>query len=313
MINTCIIIVDYSYRFFRLRPWRRNRINRGNGAIQATYYYDAFRNITEDTYTGDQNDPLSLNLYTYCHNEPVMYYDPSGHTDAYLSDLAEAAGVKAIWNSERKVAEVTINGVKKEFKTSDYKNVKGKIVIDNEKFDSMFSKSTSKNPYVTYSIDTTVKNGQITGTQKVNVNGYNQTVSVHNQTNNYYKDTNKPKQNENVTKGSGKIGNIDLSKLKPEDVTRKIAEWLIGNPVNVLATQHPYITKALTGVDVLALFYAGGFVMDGNGIYRARQEWSIQSFKYSGYNDFYDEVFHYATDMDFVGMERRLFELRCRS
>lgn len=96
----------------------------------------------------------------------------------------------------------------------------------------------------------------------------------------------------------GKFGNIDLSKLKPEDVTREFAEWLIGNPVNVLATQHPYITKTLTGVDVLALFYAGGFVMDGNGIYHARQEWSLQSFKYSGYNDFYDKVFHYATDMD---------------
>ncbi|ADY56430.1 RHS repeat-associated core domain protein [Syntrophobotulus glycolicus DSM 8271] len=88
------------------------------GTIQATYYYDAFGNIleqmgnvnnnitysgyqydketgmyylqsryydpiiarflSEDSYWGDQNDPLSLNLYTYCHNEPLMYFDPSG-------------------------------------------------------------------------------------------------------------------------------------------------------------------------------------------------------------------------------------------
>lgn len=90
-----------------------------DGAIAAAYYYDAFGNIlestgpvnspfkyagyqhdeetgyyylmsryydpvtarfiTEDTYRGDPNDPLSLNLYTYCHNEPIMYVDPTGH------------------------------------------------------------------------------------------------------------------------------------------------------------------------------------------------------------------------------------------
>ncbi len=49
-------------------------------------YYDAkiARFMTEDTYTGQMNDPLSLNLYTYCHNEPMMYVDPTGHYDAYI-------------------------------------------------------------------------------------------------------------------------------------------------------------------------------------------------------------------------------------
>ncbi len=49
-------------------------------------YYDAkiARFMTEDTYTGQQNDPLSLNLYTYCHNEPMMYIDPTGHYNAYI-------------------------------------------------------------------------------------------------------------------------------------------------------------------------------------------------------------------------------------
>lgn len=93
-------------------------LDSGTGAITGTYYYDAFGNILdhtgtassityagyqydeetglyylnsrmydpkiarflqEDTYSGDPNDPLSLNLYTYCHNEPVMYWDHSGH------------------------------------------------------------------------------------------------------------------------------------------------------------------------------------------------------------------------------------------
>jgi len=89
------------------------------GTIAATYYYDAFGNITdttgeasnpfryagyqydeetgiyylnaryydpkiarfltEDTYLGSIADPLSLNLYAYCANNPIMYVDPTGH------------------------------------------------------------------------------------------------------------------------------------------------------------------------------------------------------------------------------------------
>ncbi|AEV68149.1 Kelch repeat-containing protein [Acetivibrio clariflavus] len=37
------------------------------------------RFLQEDTYTGDINDPLSLNLYTYCNNNPLIYVDPTGH------------------------------------------------------------------------------------------------------------------------------------------------------------------------------------------------------------------------------------------
>lgn len=91
----------------------------GTGIIAATYYYDAFGNILESTgevdnsylYSGYQydvetglynlnsrmynpdnarflqedeflglkGDPLSLNRYTYCTNNPLIYYDPTGH------------------------------------------------------------------------------------------------------------------------------------------------------------------------------------------------------------------------------------------
>jgi RHS repeat-associated protein len=94
-------------------------IDADTGDVEATYYYDPFGNILEstgsvnnnityagyqydeetelyylnarmydpniarflqeDTYRGDPNDPLSLNLYSYCHNEPIMYFDPTGH------------------------------------------------------------------------------------------------------------------------------------------------------------------------------------------------------------------------------------------
>ncbi|WP_343349037.1 RHS repeat-associated core domain-containing protein [Terrisporobacter petrolearius] len=43
-------------------------------------YYDPKngRFITQDTYRGDFNKPSSLHLYTYCINNPIKYYDPSG-------------------------------------------------------------------------------------------------------------------------------------------------------------------------------------------------------------------------------------------
>ena len=36
------------------------------------------RFMQEDTYRGDPTDPLSLNLYTYCANNPISYWDPTG-------------------------------------------------------------------------------------------------------------------------------------------------------------------------------------------------------------------------------------------
>ncbi len=48
-------------------------------------YYDSVtaRFITEDDPKySKRNDPLSLNLYTYCHNDPIHYTDPSGHAGA---------------------------------------------------------------------------------------------------------------------------------------------------------------------------------------------------------------------------------------
>ncbi|GGH61427.1 hypothetical protein GCM10008014_36860 [Paenibacillus silvae] len=37
------------------------------------------RFINEDMYEGELTNPLSLNLYTYVHNNPLIYVDPSGH------------------------------------------------------------------------------------------------------------------------------------------------------------------------------------------------------------------------------------------
>ncbi|MGP3610973.1 MULTISPECIES: RHS repeat-associated core domain-containing protein [Anoxybacillaceae] len=44
-------------------------------------YYDANmgRFLTRDTFHGSEGDNLSLNLYTYSQNNPIIYVDPSGH------------------------------------------------------------------------------------------------------------------------------------------------------------------------------------------------------------------------------------------
>jgi len=46
-------------------------------------FYDAgiARFMQEDTYYGQQGDPLSLNLYTYCRSNPITRWDPTGHWD----------------------------------------------------------------------------------------------------------------------------------------------------------------------------------------------------------------------------------------
>ena len=58
----------------------------GDYYYNARYYSpDEGRFITVDTYRGGSNDPLSLNLYTYCLNNPIRFIDPSGHKSMELT------------------------------------------------------------------------------------------------------------------------------------------------------------------------------------------------------------------------------------
>lgn len=48
--------------------------------LRARWYDPATaRFIGEDTYEGEQTNPLTLNLYTYVHNNPLIYKDPTGN------------------------------------------------------------------------------------------------------------------------------------------------------------------------------------------------------------------------------------------
>ncbi|WP_372008773.1 RHS repeat-associated core domain-containing protein [Paenibacillus chitinolyticus] len=50
------------------------------------------RFLNEDTYQGQLNSPLSLNLYTYVLNNPLRYIDPSGHMDMQAGSESVSAG-----------------------------------------------------------------------------------------------------------------------------------------------------------------------------------------------------------------------------
>jgi RHS repeat-associated protein len=72
-------------------------------------YYDAkiARFMTEDTYRGQMGDPLSLNLYSYCANNPIMYWDPTGHvfTEWDNENVADPQDRKDIMDATKEWAE----------------------------------------------------------------------------------------------------------------------------------------------------------------------------------------------------------------
>ncbi|MCH5252901.1 MAG: hypothetical protein J1F22_07995 [Lachnospiraceae bacterium] len=48
--------------------------------LRARYYQPSEgRFITRDIYTGEEDEPLSLHLYTYCYNDPITYADNGGN------------------------------------------------------------------------------------------------------------------------------------------------------------------------------------------------------------------------------------------
>lgn len=57
--------------------------------LRARWYDPSIgRFINEDTYEGDIKNPLTLNLYTYVGNNPLIYIDPSGHR-AYSNKMGK--------------------------------------------------------------------------------------------------------------------------------------------------------------------------------------------------------------------------------
>ncbi|MCX7745984.1 MAG: hypothetical protein N2645_03690 [Clostridia bacterium] len=59
------------------------------------------RFLQEDTYLGDPNDPLSLNLYTYCFNNPITYDDPTGHAYKTIDNRGDGMQPLVVWEPEQ--------------------------------------------------------------------------------------------------------------------------------------------------------------------------------------------------------------------
>ncbi len=64
-----------------------------------------------DSYRGSASDPLSLNLYTYCTNNPIFYADPTGHWPQWLDDVGDWASgtvddIKQWWDESNASAYV---------------------------------------------------------------------------------------------------------------------------------------------------------------------------------------------------------------
>ncbi|WP_046234871.1 polymorphic toxin-type HINT domain-containing protein, partial [Paenibacillus algorifonticola] len=150
-------------------------------------YYDPYvgRFISEDTYKGRANEPLSLNRYTYVLNNPLIYIDPTGHVETSLRELAGATGSTIVYDAQTKKTTVTlVDGYsivfdpnKKDDSGKSVVTIKnGRTMIDNETFDKMMtgSKPVKDGTYIVQ-VDSTVvsavkdKSGKVLEVAKVAV------------------------------------------------------------------------------------------------------------------------------------------------
>ncbi len=189
------------------------------GAILGTYYFDAFGTLTEttgtfdnpftyggyqydeetglyylqsrmydstiarflqeDTYRGQANDPLSLNYYTYCHNEPLMYSDPLGYADVNVRAVNESQGNTVSYSSGTSAGSSTITITtpggqsKKLTEGKDYKiGSDGKAVYINNSSSSVRTSSESNGNLVSFS------SGSGSGNSIINISGNNSNTTL---------------------------------------------------------------------------------------------------------------------------------------
>ncbi|WP_207642560.1 DNRLRE domain-containing protein [Inediibacterium massiliense] len=87
------VINPYRYAGYRYDE------NIGLYYLNARYYNpETGRFITRDTFNGFIDNPQSLNLYTYCYNNPIVYTDPNGHSPCYCPDDPLQDGLTEVYD-----------------------------------------------------------------------------------------------------------------------------------------------------------------------------------------------------------------------
>jgi RHS repeat-associated protein len=80
--------------------------------LRARYYDPSIgRFLNEDTYEGQIDNPLSLNLYTYVHNNPLIYSDPSGNYCVSSNGNNTHAGFCSSTPQKYEMSDVMIEGM----------------------------------------------------------------------------------------------------------------------------------------------------------------------------------------------------------
>jgi len=76
--------------------------------LRARYYDPSVgRFISEDTNKGQVDNPLTLNRYTYVHNNPIRYYDPTGNAAAEMPAGGGGGGIVLPMNSKEAFSILT--------------------------------------------------------------------------------------------------------------------------------------------------------------------------------------------------------------
>jgi hypothetical protein len=160
-----------------------------------------------------------------------MYIDPTGHAAVQLRDLAAATGSSVAWNAKSGVATVTLSpGVSVQFNTKNKKDQQakgysiqnGRIVLDNERFDSLMSQSYTKSKSsltggrvdVKSVVDTAVGDNKLVGYVSV-TKTYNVAESQHKP--NFAANLNIP-QLPLVVKEKERIAVVDLTTHKSDSI-----------------------------------------------------------------------------------------------
>ena len=132
----------------------------GQYYLRARFYNPVIaRFLSEDTYYGD-----GLNLYAYCHNNPVGYVDPSGHEGLICSKKygelkkKEAEGGTLSEKEKRQIYEYEQNQKKSNGAGSDSKSGSTTIVPDKAKDIAKQVKSNNGAPPKGYKGGRTYKN-----------------------------------------------------------------------------------------------------------------------------------------------------------